>query len=49
MEHLVKAASGFQVLAIFAKSFFSIDTYTHVQFEQLYENIQNRNKINKRW
>ena len=46
----MKAASGFQALAIFAKSFFfSIYTYTHVHFDQLHENIQNKNKIYKNW
>ena len=29
--------------------FFSIHTYTHVQFEQLHKYIQNRNKIYKKW
>ena len=29
--------------------FFSIHTYTHVQFEQLQKYIQKRNKICKRW
>ena len=31
------------------RSFFSIHTYTHVQFEQLHKYIQNRNKIYKKW
>ena len=29
--------------------FFSIHTYTHVQFEQLHKYIQKRNKIYKKW
>ena len=29
--------------------FFSIYTYTHVQFEQLHKYIQNRNEIFKKW
>ena len=29
--------------------FFSIHTYTHVQFEQLHKYIQKRNKIYKNW
>ena len=30
-------------------NFFSIYTYTHVQFEQLHKYIQKRNKIYKKW
>ena len=29
--------------------FFSIQTYTHVQFGQLHKYIQNRNEIYKKW
>ena len=29
--------------------FFSIHTYTHVQFEQLHRYTQKRNKIYKKW
>ena len=29
--------------------FFSFQTYTHVQFEQLHKYIQKRNKIYKKW
>ena len=29
--------------------FFSVHTYTHVQFEQLHKYIQKRNKIYKKW
>ena len=28
---------------------FSINTYTHIQFEQLHKYIQKRNKIYKKW
>ena len=31
------------------KCFFSVHTYTNVQFEQLHKYIQNRNKIYKKW
>ena len=37
-----------QVSAVLG-TFFSIHTYAHVQFEQLHINIQNRNKIYKKW
>ena len=33
----------------FFLNYFSIHTYTHVQFEQLHKYIQNRNKIYKKW
>ena len=29
--------------------FFSFQTYTHVQFEQLHKYIQKRNKIYEKW
>ena len=29
--------------------FFSIHTYTHLQFEQLHKYTQNRHKIYKKW
>ena len=34
---------------VFFFFFFSIHTYTHVQFEQLHKYIQKRNKIYKKW
>ena len=31
------------------EGFFSVHTYTNLQFEQLHKYIQNRNKIYKKW
>ena len=35
--------------SVWENFFFSIHTYTHVQFEQLHKYIQKRNKIYKKW
>ena len=36
-------------IAKIVRIFFSIQTYIHVQFEQLHKNIQKRNEIYEKW